>query len=76
MSPAEGKEAEMRIHETALPGRRVLRAASVMTNDEPEPLLVVWTCWADDSPLPISAHCVSFPAAAWPELRAALEALT
>jgi hypothetical protein len=63
----------MRIHETALPGRRVLRAASVLTNDEPEPLLVIWTCFQDDPVLPTGAHCVSFPASALPEL---VEALT
>jgi hypothetical protein len=65
----------MMIHEIKQAGRRVLRAASVLTNGEPEPLLVVWTCWQDDPPLPVSANCVSFPASALPELVEALQAL-
>jgi hypothetical protein len=65
----------MVIREIKQRGRRVLRAASVMTADELEPLLVVWSCWQDDPPLPISAHCVSFPASALPELLTALQAL-
>jgi hypothetical protein len=65
----------MSIHEIEQPGRRVLRAASVLTNDEPGPLLVVWSCFADDPPLPLTAHCVSFPAASLPELVEALTAL-
>jgi hypothetical protein len=63
----------MKIHEIEQPGRRVLRAASVITNAEPEPLLVIWTCWQDDPVLPTGAHCVSFPASALAEL---VEALT
>jgi hypothetical protein len=66
----------MRVREIEQPGRRVLRAASVLTNDEPEPLLVIWSCFQDDPVLPTSAHCVSFPASALPELIEALSSLS
>jgi hypothetical protein len=67
------QEVPMRVREFDLAGRRVLRAAAYTMAEDPEPRLLIWTAWQDDPPLPVSAHCVSFPASALPEL---VEALT
>jgi hypothetical protein len=69
---------QMRFREIAQAGRRVLRAAAYTIGDDdqdPELRLLVWTAWQDDPPLPIGAHCVSFPASSLPELVEALTAL-
>jgi hypothetical protein len=65
----------MRIHETTLPGRRILRAASFTMAGDDEPRLVIWTAFSDDPPLPLTAHAISFPASELPALIEALSSL-
>jgi hypothetical protein len=64
----------VRIFEVELAGRRVIRMTSVDLVGNGEARFIVWSAWADDSPIP-SGHAVSFPASTWPELRNALDAL-
>jgi hypothetical protein len=64
----------MKVLEVELSGRRVLRATSVDLAGDGVARIIVWSAWADDSPIP-SGHAVSFPASVLPELVAALEGL-
>lgn len=70
-----GDPGRMKFSEIELSGRRVLRVSSYTLEDDADARIVVWTGWRDDSPLPLGAHAVSFPASALPELRAALDAI-
>jgi hypothetical protein len=64
----------MKVLEVELSGRRVLRATSVDLAGDGVARIIVWSAWADDSPIP-SGHAVSFPADVWPALREAIDGL-
>lgn len=63
------------VREIPLAGRRVLRVSAFTLADDDELRFLIWTCWQEDAALPVSSHCVSFPASVLPELREALDAL-
>jgi hypothetical protein len=70
-----GDPGRMTFREIELSGRRVLRCTTYNLADDDDVRVLVWTGWKDDGPLPLSSHCVSFPLAVLPELRAALDAI-
>jgi hypothetical protein len=75
-TPERRDHSRLTFREIELSGRRVLRCTTYnLVDDDDDVRVLLWTGWKDDGPLPVGSHCVSFPLAVLPELRAALDAL-